>query len=101
MWLGLGTVVEAEDAFDDAVKLGRQMNHSDASASNVSGGGMLVLFEFHAESVADRGHGSSENYGAAGGALFFYREFVFVGERLDAGDIGGIGAVALLEIPCD
>ena len=71
------------------------MDSSGAAA--VVAAGMLIFLQLDAECLIHGGDGSGENNRAPGRALFFYREFVLMGECLDASNAFGSSTVALLE----
>src|SRR5580700_6235755 len=92
MRLGLRTVVEAEDAFDDAAEWGGDLDGAAAHAAGA--GGMLVTVQFDAECVAECGDGAAEEDGAAGAVHFDDFQFILCGEGADFFDVRGSGAVA-------
>src|ERR1022692_4064488 len=95
MRFGLGTIIQAEDALDYILEIRRKLNRSGASA--VVATWMFVLFQLDAKRLVHCSHCPGENDCPARRALFFYREIVFAGKRLDTGDATGIRPMQLLE----
>ena len=67
MRLGLRAIVEAENAFDDAVEVGGDCERAGAAA--ICAGSVFVTAEAGSESVVESLNCAGEFYGAAG-AIF-------------------------------
>ena len=90
----LRTIVQTEDAHDDALEIRR--DHDRPRASPVAPGfRMRVLLKRDAERGADVGGVAREDHAAPRDAGFHDRQFVGLGKRLDLGDVFGHGTVGI------
>ena len=98
MRLGLGTVVESEDALDDVRIFGRHVDVADAAA--VVPVGMAVLFQLNAECFLEVGDRSRNHHGSARefGAGFTDVQAVLLSKFLDLFDVGRIGTVRVFKV---
>ena len=94
MRLRLRTIIQAKDALDHILQFRRKLDR--ASTSAILAARVVILFQFDAERLIHRSHGSGKNDGPAGCALFLYCEFVLAGKCLDPGNAVGIRAMKLL-----
>src|SRR5438105_3764538 len=91
---GRWPVVQAEDALDDAVELGRDVDWTLTSAEGPTVG-MSILGQLDAKRGADLGDGAAEHYAVPRRAGLDHAEPARARKGFDAGHVGGIGPMTL------
>ena len=96
VWLRRRAIVESEDALDDTVELGRNVDRSLPTAEGAAIR-MVVQVELHAEGGADVRDGARQHDAAPARAALDNRQAMRPGERFYARKVGWIGAETVRE----
>src|SRR5215510_9181618 len=97
MGVGLGTVVEAENAFYHLRKFSRHMHRSGSAP--VGAFGILIIRQVNTKCIAERGCCTRKHYTAPDRADLHHAEVVLMGELLNSRQVvlgGAVGGFELL-----